>query len=95
MAESCNCIDCTPQGSSVHGERLLLNDKTPGFLASRGDEFNLGPGIYKTKIRGARGKAADCSSFLTKKVKSLSRVQLFATSWAVAYQAPLSLGFPR
>ena len=24
-------------------ERLLLNDKTPGFLASRGDEFNPGP----------------------------------------------------
>ena len=24
-------------------ERLLLNEKTPGFLASRGEEFNLGP----------------------------------------------------
>ena len=24
-------------------ERLLLNDKTLGFLASRGDEFNPGP----------------------------------------------------
>ena len=23
-------------------KRLLLNDKTPGFLASGGDEFNLG-----------------------------------------------------
>ena len=29
------------------------------------------------------------------KVKSLSRVQLFATTWAVACQAPLSLGFSR
>ena len=28
-------------------------------------------------------------------VKSLSRVQLFATPWAVAYQAPLSMGFSR
>ena len=27
------------------------------------------------------------------KVKLLSRVQLFATSWIVAYQAPLSMGF--
>ena len=26
-------------------------------------------------------------------LKSLSRVQLFATPWAVAYQAPLSMGF--
>ena len=30
-----------------------------------------------------------------KKVKSLSHVQLFATPWIVAYQAPPSLGFSR
>ena len=29
--------------ASVLPERLLLNNKTPGFLASRGDEFNPGP----------------------------------------------------
>ena len=29
------------------------------------------------------------------KVKSLSRVQLFATPWTVAYQAPPSTGFSR
>ena len=29
------------------------------------------------------------------KVKSLSRVRLLATPWTVAYQAPLSMGFPR
>ena len=29
------------------------------------------------------------------KVKSLSRVQLFATSWTAAYQAPLSMGVSR
>ena len=29
------------------------------------------------------------------KVKSLSRVQLFATPWTVALQAPLSMGFSR
>ena len=28
-------------------------------------------------------------------VKLLGRVQLFATLWTVAYQAPLSMGFPR
>ena len=28
-------------------------------------------------------------------VKSLSRVQLFATLWTAAYQAPLSMGFSR
>ena len=30
-----------------------------------------------------------------KKVKSLSRVGLFATPWTVAHQAPLSMGFLR
>ena len=29
------------------------------------------------------------------KVKSFSRVRLFATPWTVAYQAPLSMGFSR
>ena len=29
------------------------------------------------------------------KMKSLSCVQLFATPWTVAYQAPLSMGFSR
>ena len=30
-----------------------------------------------------------------KKVKSLSRVWLFATPWSIAHQAPLSMGFSR
>ena len=33
--------------------------------------------------------------WITNNVKSLSRVQLFATPWTVAYQAPLSMGFSR
>jgi len=33
--------------------------------------------------------------YLWKKVKSLSRVQLFATLWTVAYQAPPSMGFSK
>ena len=31
----------------------------------------------------------------SEEVKSLSRVQLFATPWTIAYQAPLSMGFSR
>ena len=34
-------------------------------------------------------------SLLKVKVKSLSRVRLFATPWTVANQAPLSMGFSR
>ena len=45
----------------------------------------------------------DCSHEITRhlllgrkvKVKSLSRVRLFATPWTVAYQAPPSMGFSR
>ena len=33
--------------------------------------------------------------FHQSEVKSLSCVQLFATPWTVAYQAPLSIGFSR
>ena len=32
---------------------------------------------------------------MTLTLKSLSRVQLFATPWAAAYQAPPSMGFSR
>ena len=43
---------------------------------------------------GGRGLLPSrCTGFLKVKVKSLSRVGLFATSWTVAYQAPLSVGF--
>ena len=35
------------------------------------------------------------SKYRKVKVKSLSRVRLFATPWTVAYQAPLSMGFSR
>ena len=44
-------------------------------------------------------KKANSSDFLIQrkkvKVKSLSRVRLFATPWTVAYQAPPSMGFSR
>ena len=33
------------------------------------------------------------STFIERKVKSLSRVRLFVTPWTVAYQAPPSMGF--
>ena len=33
--------------TSLLNERLLLNNKMPGFLASGGDEFNPGP---KTRL---------------------------------------------
>ena len=56
-----------------------------------------GPGILITWM-----VLGSCSYWLRKyatselsEVKSLSCVQLFATPWTVAYQAPLSMGFSR
>ena len=43
----------------------------------------------------AKYVACLCYHILKVKVKSLSRVQLFATPWTVAHQAPPSMGFSR
>ena len=37
----------------------------------------------------------ECEANETVKLKSLSRVRLFATPWMIAYQAPPSMGFSR
>ena len=48
---------------------------------------------YLTEVLPGRQK--ECHESLKVKVKSLSRVRLFATPWTVAYQAPLSMEFSR
>ena len=45
-----------------------------------------------TKLWGSKVQHHDCER---KKVKSLSRFQLFVTLWTAAYQAPPSMGFSR
>ena len=51
------------------------------------------PGILQA--RTLEWVAISFSSEWKWKVKSLSRVQLFTTPWTIAYQAALSMGFPR
>ena len=53
-----------------------------------------------TRLKWARTHALQkvcnyCLFSMKVKVKSLSRVRLFATPWTVAHQAPLSIGFSR
>ena len=48
------------------------------------------PGILQARTRVGCHFLLQCV-----KVKSLSRVQLFATAWTAAYRAPPSMGFSR
>ena len=47
------------------------------------------------KVRNIISQKTESRKGLKVKVKSLSRVRLFATPWTVAHQAPLSMGFSR
>ena len=75
-----NPMDHSPPSSSVHG---TFSGKNTGV----GCRFLL------------RGSLPDIginpSSSVKVKVKSLSRVRLFAAPWTAAYQTPLSMGFSR
>ena len=48
-----------------------------------------------TKVHLVKAMIFPVVMYICENVKSLSRVQLFATPWTVAYQAPLSMGFSR
>ena len=51
--------------------------------------------ITYLSAKGKRGKTSLKSPHSEVKVKSLSRIRLFATPWTGAYQAPPSMGFSR
>ena len=55
--------------------------------------FNTGQAI--STVYGMWQRLIKCLPLLKVKVKSLSHVQLFATPWTVAYQAPASMEFSR
>ena len=56
--------------------------------------FTRGSVLYETLIYTGHGKESAYNARKVK-VKSLSRVRLFATPWTGAYQAPPSMGFSR
>ena len=78
-------MDYRPPGSSVHGE-------SPGRNTVPSSRGSLRP------RDGSDVSSVSCICrwvLMPREVKSLSRVQLFATPWTLAYQAPLTMGFSR
>ena len=52
-------------------------------------------GILQARVLEWIAISSPVIKYEVSEVKSLSHVQLFATPWTVAYQAPLSMGFSR
>ena len=67
-----------------------IRDQTSNFPRTMEKSREFQKNIYFCFIDST--KASDCVKV---KVKSLSRVRLFATPWTVAHQAPPSMGFSR
>ena len=101
VSDSCDRIDCSPPGSSVHGilQAIILEWVAISFSRGSSQPRN------RTRVSCITGrffsyKGSRPLFFIGKhkkkvKVKSLSHVQLFATPWTVAYEAPPSMGFSR
>ena len=99
-------MDCSPPGSSVHG---ILQARILAAAAAKSLQSCLTlcdpidaspPGSPVPGILQARTLEWVTISFSNAwkwkmKVKSLSRVQLFATPCTIAHQAPPSMGFSR
>ena len=99
----CDAMDCSPPRFSVHGILQARILEWVAMPSSRGSSWPRDGthGSYVSCICrqvlyytiSATWEAPE--ELLKVKVKSLSRVRLFATPWTVAYQAPPSMGFFR
>ena len=79
-------MDCSPPGSSVHG---IFQARVLEWVAIA---FSYKQHEASTKSLDNLNSASTVGTFV---LSLLSRVQLFATLWAVAHQAPLSMGFSK
>ena len=81
------------QSDKCYNYPLLTERTSRGinwYVASKGWSQDSTCGLSGYKALNSRK-----NDILKVKVKSLSRVHLFATPWTVAHQAPLSVGFSR
>ena len=92
-------MNCSPPGSSVHGifqARILEWVAVPFCRGSSWPRDRPGspvaPALQADSLMLSHWRSPQESE---SKVKSFSCVQLFATPWTVAHQAPPSVGFSR
>ena len=88
----CDPMDCSPPGSSIHG---ILQARILGWVAISSSRGSSPPRDW-TQVSRIVGRCFTlwATREAKVKVKSLSRVWLFATRWTAAHQA-LSMGFSR
>ena len=86
-----NPMDCSPPGSSVQGILQAAMLEWVAMPSSRGSSQPRD----QTCVSCTAGRFFTTEPPKRKKVKSLSRVRLFATPWTVAYQVPPSMEFCR
>ena len=72
-----------------------LNEAEAGIKMARRNISNLRYADDSTLMAESEEELKSLLMKVKVKVKSLSHVQLFATPWTVACQAPLSMGFSR
>ena len=88
----CDPMDCSLPGSSLHG---ILQARVQEWVAISFSRGSSQP-RNRTQVSCIVSKTLyHLSHHGSPKVKSLSRVRLFATPWTVAHQAPPSMGFSR
>ena len=84
--------------SSILARRIPWTEEPGGLLSMRSQRVGHNWVSNTLTFILQRKKQLIChNSFIWQKVKvkSLSRIRLFATPWTVAYQAPPSMGFSR
>ena len=84
-------INSKKQRKTIEWERLLISSRKSEIPKGT---FHVKMGTIKDRNGRELTKAENIKKMKVK-VKSLSHVQLFATLWTVAHQAPPSKGFSR
>ena len=84
-------MDCSP-GSSLHG---IFQARLPEWVAISFSRRSSRPRVWTWVSCIGRQILYHSTTMKYLKVKSFSRVRLFATPWTVAYQAPQSVEFSR